>query len=60
MEGGRRIDNLDWLLSAIDDPDAIRFHAILLLYLALIGVLLIVRQRGWALAPTRRTVRRTE
>jgi hypothetical protein len=54
------MDSLDWLLSAIDDGDAIRFHAILLLYLALIGVLLVVRQRGRALAPTRRTVHRAD
>jgi hypothetical protein len=51
------MDSLDWLLSAIDDPDAIRLNAILLVYLALVGVLLIVRQRGQVPALPRRTVR---
>jgi hypothetical protein len=54
------MDSLDWLLSAIDDPDAVRLNAVLLVYFALIGVLLIVRQRGRALAPARRTVHRAD
>jgi hypothetical protein len=54
------MDSLDWLLSAIDDPDAIRLNAILLVYLALVGVLLIVRQRERVPALPRRTVQRRD
>lgn len=51
---GGLMDSLDWLLSAIDDPEAVRLNAILLLYCALIGVVLILRGRGRVLAPARR------
>ena len=54
------MDNLDWLLSVIDDPEAIRLNAIILVYLALIGVLLIARHHGRALALPRRGERRAD
>ena len=54
------MDSLDWLLSAIDDPEAVRLNAILLLYCALIGVVLILRGRGRVLAPARRRPHRAD
>ena len=54
------MDNLDWLLSVIDDPEAIRLNAIILVYLALVGVLLIARHYGRALALPPRGAPRAE
>lgn len=54
------MDNLDWLLSVIDDPEAIRLNAILVVYLALIGVLLIARNHGRRLSLPRRGSHRAE
>jgi hypothetical protein len=57
---GVLMDSVDWLLSAIDDPEAVRLNGILLLYFALIGVALILRHRGRVLAPARRKPHRAD
>jgi uncharacterized membrane protein YcfT len=49
------MDSLDWLLSAIVDPEALRLNAILLVFFALVLLLSVVVNRSRKLPLTPRT-----
>jgi hypothetical protein len=48
------MDSLDWLLSAIVDPEALRLSAILLVFFALVGCFIVAVDRTRQLLLLRR------
>ncbi len=50
------MDHIEWLLSVIDDPEAIRLNALLLVLFTLIGCLAVLLNRLRHLRPAARTV----
>jgi hypothetical protein len=54
--GDLHMDHIEWLLSAIDDPEAIRLNALLLVLVTLIGCLAVLLNRLRRLRPAARTV----